>query len=92
MTQDLKFKKLYNLINRIVESLEEEVDLLDSSKLRNSFTVKKSTTDILAKLVTIVAQLEKLDKEKSDGDDSIVSSFDDKKIIELFLAKYKSAS
>lgn len=80
--------KLYGFIARLVSLLEDELDEIGSSKSKNALNVKKSITDTLNKLVSLIIQLNKLNKEEMDVEYEM--SKEDKNIIKRFIEKYNS--
>lgn len=88
MTKDT-IARLHGFIALLVEMLEDELTHLGTSKTKSAITVKKNITATLGKLVTLILQLGKLDREKLCNE---LSSFSegDREIINCFLEKYKN--
>ena len=80
--------KLYGFIARLVVSLEHELDEISASKSKSALKVKKSITESLNKLVSLIIQLNKLSSAELELEDESVPE-EDKEIINQFLLKYK---
>lgn len=80
--------KLYNIISGLVISLEDELNQLNTNdNNRNTSKQKKNITDSLHKIVSLMTQLNKLEKQDNNEIDEHLSD-EDQKIIEEFLRKY----
>lgn len=80
--------KLYGFIAKLVLLLECELDELSLNKSKNALNIKKNITDTLNKLVVVITQLNKLNKEEMD--EKYEMSTEDKNIIKRFIEKYNS--
>ncbi len=67
--------------------LEEELDELKSNRSKSAMTVKKNITATLAKLITIINQLNRLSKDHTTDAINVLPE-DDSEIINTFLEKY----
>lgn len=81
-------KKLYSFIAKLVILLEDELNELQSNKVKNAISAKKNITDILNKLVSLITQLNKLNKDEELNSNKTMLT-EDQKIIKRFLEKYK---
>lgn len=80
--------KLYSFIARLVTSLEDELDEIQNNRSKNTIKLKKSITDSLNKLVSLIILLGRLrDSELESIDDSYPE--EDTEIINEFLKKYQ---
>jgi len=85
MILENEISKLKKLVDKLIESVTEEINLL--SELRGSEFIKekKSLVDVLNKLVKITLDINKsLENKKDEG----FLSDEDKKIIDQFYKKY----
>jgi len=85
MILENEISKLKKLVDKLIESVTEEINLL--SELRGSEFIKekKSLVDMLNKLVKITLDINKsLENKKDEG----FLSDEDKKIIDQFYKKY----
>lgn len=80
---------LYNFIAKLVVMLEEELHDLKNSKSKSAVNVKKNITDTLNKLVNLIIQLNKLSKDDSFTQVSVLSG-EDKEIIARFIERYNN--
>ncbi len=88
--------KLHSFIIKLIEMLEFEIDKASehreqSEKKNNtmqSLTIQKSVTTLLAKLVVLTVQLNKLSKDEEEGPKEVMPETD-KAIITRFLEKFK---
>lgn len=87
----LTINKLYALITRLVVMMEDELNEISHSKSKNSINVKKNLTDSLSKLVSLIIQLNKVSMEHFASSDVIMPE-EDQKIIDQFLAKYRTSN
>lgn len=81
--------KLYEFIAKLVLMLENELDIVATGKSENAIKAKKNITEILNRLVNVITQLNRLDKDLSFNDDDSFLTSQDKEIIERFIAQYK---
>lgn len=82
--------KLYELLTKVMLLLEDEIDVLESSKTKNSLTLKRSVAEMLNKLATLLAQLNKLSKDEKLETTEVMND-DDKEIISRFIQEYKAS-
>ncbi|WP_375327316.1 hypothetical protein [Candidatus Tisiphia endosymbiont of Nemotelus uliginosus] len=80
--------RLYSFIARIISLLEVELDGLGEKKCKDEITVKKNITETLNKLVNLIIQLNKLNKDGGWHEDTVIQE-DDELIIEQYLRKYQ---
>lgn len=80
-------KKIYNFIANLVSLLEDELDDLRYSKSKGGINVKKSITDTLNKIVTLISQLNKLEMDSPYHRENELNQ-DDEMIINNFIAKF----
>lgn len=81
--------KLYSFITKIISLLEEELEELGVLKYKNTVLVKKNITETLNKLVHLIIQLNKLDKDGYLNNDDTNIERDDELIIAEYLNKYQ---
>jgi hypothetical protein len=81
--------KLYSFIAKLVLLLEEELDELKTNKSKSAINVKKNITDTLNKLVNLIVQLNKLNKDEI-ANSHVDMTLEDKAIIERFITGYKN--
>lgn len=84
---NITINKLYSFIAKLLLMLEEELDEFKFNRSKSAVIVKKNLTDMLNKLVTLTIQLNKLSKENSLSQQSVMP-IEDQAIIEKFLSKY----
>lgn len=83
--------KLYGFIARLVVSLEDELDEIQNNRSKSALKLKKSITDSLNKLVSLIIMLGKLrDSELGDAEEGFPE--EDAEIINEFLKKYNDKS
>lgn len=80
--------RLYSFIVRIISLLEVELDGLGEKKCKDELTVKKNITETLNKLVNLIIQLNKLNKDGGWQEDTVMQE-DDELIIAQYLRKYQ---
>ena len=85
MKQDLN--RIYHLVIKFIEIIEEELESLSDNQPSNSLQLKKSIADNLAKLVTLIEKINKLQKYSNENEE-ITFQEDDQSIIDGFLQKY----
>lgn len=81
--------KLYSFITKIISLLEEELEELGVIKYKNTVLVKKNITETLNKVVHLIIQLNKLDKDGYLNNDDTNIERDDELIIAEYLNKYQ---
>ena len=85
MKQDLN--RIYHLVIKFIEIIEEELESLSDNQPSNSLQLKKSIADNLAKLVTLIEKINKLQKYSNENEE-ITFQEDYQSIIDGFLQKY----
>ncbi len=81
--------KLYSFIAKIVSLLETELDELGVIKYKNTVIVKKHITETLNKLVHLIIQLNKLNKDGYLNNEVTNMEEADELIITEYLSKYQ---
>lgn len=84
MTKEMT-KQLYNSVEKLMMLLEDEISILEMQD-GSAIKVKRNITETLNKLVSLLAQINKMDEEKED-DDGMEAN--DQDIIDGFLARSK---
>lgn len=79
--------KIYNFITNLVSLLEDELEDLKHSKSKGGINVKKSITDTLNKIVTLISQLNKLEMNSPSYRENELNQ-DDEMIIDNFITKF----
>jgi hypothetical protein len=87
----LPISKLHSFITKLMILLEDELDIVKYNKSKNTLIVKKNIIDMLYKVVNLISQLDKLNKENITKA-KIPMSEKDEDIIANFLAKYHRTS
>lgn len=77
--------KVYHFITKLLLLLEIELEELENNPQYNKINTKKNITDTLNKLITLIQQVNKIQKEMSQNDMASDVSGEDQKIIEQFL-------
>ncbi len=83
--------KLYELLSKIMILLENEIVILEASQHKSAIDVKRSVTDSLNKLVTLLVQLNKLSKEEKLTNTDVQEEGDEE-IIARFIAQHNSGA
>ena len=78
--------RLCNLVTKLIEIIENEIQNLSDEQSSSSVKAKRSITDNLAKLVSLIEKLNKLKKDNQD--ESVKFQDNDQLIIQEFLNKY----
>lgn len=81
--------KLYSFIAKIVSLLEIELDELGVIKYKNTVIVNKNITETLNKLVHLIIQLNKLNKDGYLNNEVTNMEEADELIITEYLSKYQ---
>lgn len=85
----IEISKIYSLIKKLLESLEIEMAQIDEDtevnksnkiNIKDKISIKKNVVQILSKVVTVIAALEKIDEGAfddgiSEDDMSIIKNF-----------------
>lgn len=78
--------KLYGFIVKLVSLLEDELNEIELHKSKNALNIKKNITDTLNKLVVLIIQLNKLNKDEIE--EAYTINKEDQDIIKRFVDKY----
>lgn len=79
--------RIYHIVIKFIEIMEEELELLSDHRSPSSVNFKRSIANNLAKLVSLMEKLQKLQKDSSENE-GITYPEDDQSIIDEFLDKY----
>ena len=85
MLLESEIKKLKELVNKLIDSVSKDIDLLKHSTGKELIQNEKTLADILNKLVRLTIDLNKSSEDKSS---SIFLYEEDEKIIEQFYQSY----
>ena len=85
MILENEINKLKELVNKLIDSVSHDIDLLKHSTGKELIQNEKTLTDILNKLVKLTIELNKSSEDKVS---SIFLCEDDEKIIEQFYQSY----
>jgi hypothetical protein len=85
MILESEIKKLKELVNKLIDSVSKDIDLLKHSTGKELIQNEKTLADILNKLVRLTIDLNKSSEDKSS---SIFLCEEDEKIIEQFYQSY----
>lgn len=79
--------KVYHFITKLLLLLEVELEELEHNPKQNKLNAKKNITDTLNKLIILMQQVNKIQKEMNENDMNSDIATEDQKIIDQFLRR-----